>query len=44
MINLIVSGACGQMGRTIIRLAKEQPESFCVLAGADPGGCTNQKA
>ena len=38
MINLIVSGACGQMGRTILRLAAEQPEAFCVLGGVYPSG------
>ncbi|MDL2257532.1 4-hydroxy-tetrahydrodipicolinate reductase [Eubacteriales bacterium OttesenSCG-928-K08] len=38
MIKLIINGACGQMGRTIIRLAKSMPEEYLVIAGVDPCG------
>ncbi|MDL2218065.1 4-hydroxy-tetrahydrodipicolinate reductase [Christensenellaceae bacterium OttesenSCG-928-M15] len=36
MLNLLINGACGQMGRTIIRMAQKQPEDFRVVAGVDP--------
>lgn len=35
MIKLIMNGAGGQMGRTIIRTAKKQPEAFAMIAGVD---------
>ncbi len=38
MIKLIMNGACGQMGRTIIRLALERPDEFEVLCGVDMAG------
>lgn len=40
MIKVIVNGACGQMGRTIIRLCKQHPDEFQVLAGVDMFNCT----
>lgn len=39
MINVIVNGACGQMGRTILRLCKQRAEEFRVLAGVGTFGC-----
>lgn len=36
MLNILVNGACGQMGRTIIRLAQAQSADFTVIAGVDP--------
>lgn len=39
MIKVIVNGACGQMGRTIIRLCKQHPDEFQVLAGVDMFNC-----
>ena len=35
MLNLLVNGAGGQMGRTIIRLAKKLNKDFRVVAGVD---------
>jgi 4-hydroxy-tetrahydrodipicolinate reductase len=35
MLNLLINGACGQMGRTIIRMAQQRTEDFRVLAGVD---------
>lgn len=38
MIKLVVNGACGQMGRTIIRLAQSHADEFEVIAGIDAYG------
>ena len=38
MIRVLVNGACGQMGRAIIRLCQAQSDTFTVVAGIDMAG------
>ncbi len=39
MIKVIINGACGQMGRTIMRLCKQNSSDFQVLAGVATYQC-----
>ena len=39
MIKVIINGACGQMGRTIMRLCKQNSNDFQVIAGVDTYQC-----
>lgn len=35
MVNIIINGICGHMGRTVVGLALQRPEEFKVLGGID---------
>ncbi|MEL7603659.1 MAG: 4-hydroxy-tetrahydrodipicolinate reductase, partial [Bacillota bacterium] len=39
MIKVIVNGACGQMGSTIVQLLLESPKDFLLLAGVSKTSC-----
>ncbi len=39
MIKVIVNGACGQMGSTIVQLLLENPKDFLLLAGVSKTNC-----
>ncbi|MDR1619771.1 MAG: 4-hydroxy-tetrahydrodipicolinate reductase [Clostridiales bacterium] len=43
MIKLLINGACGQMGHTVIRLAQSLPDAFLVAAGIDGCGLTESE-
>ena len=36
MINLIINGACGTMGKVVASMAQKVPSQFNITAGVDP--------
>ena len=37
-MRIIVNGACGRMGQTLLRLIAQQPERYTLAAAVDPRG------